>query len=133
MATDACKQTDFKADYILSTLAAAYAEIGDFDSAKKYAAQAVDVTPKASDEPTRKDELKKELDCYKAGKPWRESLPEDDKKSGGDKAGAEKGEAASGDNTQPEKKQTDKPKKKKKKKKKTPPPEDAAPADKSGN
>ena len=30
MAIDACKQTDYKEDYILSTLAAAYAEIGRF-------------------------------------------------------------------------------------------------------
>ena len=43
LATDACRQTDYKQDYILSTLAAAYAETGDFESARKWAAQAVEV------------------------------------------------------------------------------------------
>ena len=45
LATDACRQTEYKQDYILSTLAAAYAETGDFDSARKWAAQAVEVKP----------------------------------------------------------------------------------------
>ena len=33
LATQACELTDYKEDYILSTLAAAYAETGDFDNA----------------------------------------------------------------------------------------------------
>ena len=77
LANDACKQTDYKKDYILSTLAAAYAETGDYDSARKWAAQAVDVAEPTKDEPDRKDELKKELESYKASKPWREDLPGD--------------------------------------------------------
>jgi tetratricopeptide (TPR) repeat protein len=79
MATDACRQTEYKADYILSTLAAAYAETGDFESARKWAAAAVEAKPSENAEPTRKDELKKELQSYKDNKPWRESLPEDGK------------------------------------------------------
>ena len=51
LATDACRQTEYKQDYILSTLAAAYAETGDFDSARKWAAQAVEVKPSEHAEP----------------------------------------------------------------------------------
>ena len=40
MATEASRQTAYKQDYILSTLAAAYAETGDFESARKWAAEA---------------------------------------------------------------------------------------------
>ena len=85
LATDACKQTDYKQDYILSTLAAAYAEIGDFESARKWAAQAVEVKPGPNAEPSRKDELKKELENYQANKPWREALPLPEEKKTGDK------------------------------------------------
>jgi len=85
MATDACRRTDYKEDYILSTLAAAYAETGDFESARKWAAQAVEVKPSLHAEPTRKDELKKELESYLANKPWREDLPGQEAKKDGDK------------------------------------------------
>ena len=74
MASEASKLTDYKADFILSTLAAAYAETGDFVSARKYAALAVDVSGEDKDEPDRKDELKKELASYNASKKWREAL-----------------------------------------------------------
>ena len=85
LATDACRQTEYKQDYILSTLAAAYAETGDFESARKWAAQAVEVKPSPNAEPSRKDELKKELDSYKANKPWREALPLPQEKALGEK------------------------------------------------
>jgi anti-sigma factor RsiW len=52
----------------LSTLAAAYAETGDFENAKKWSAKSIEV---AEDDKTR-DELKKELANYEAGKPTRE-------------------------------------------------------------
>ena len=81
LATDACRQTDYKQDFILSTLAAAYAEQGDFEAAKKWAAAAVEVSPSDKAEPSRKEELKKELESYKANKPWREALPEGSKKA----------------------------------------------------
>jgi tetratricopeptide (TPR) repeat protein len=80
LANDACKQTEYKKDYILSTLAAAYAEAGDFDSARKWAAQAVDLAEPTKEDPDRKDELKKELESYKANKAWREDLPGDSAK-----------------------------------------------------
>ncbi len=48
LATDACRQTEYKQDYILSTLAAAYAETGDFESARKWSAAAVDAKRRAN-------------------------------------------------------------------------------------
>jgi len=85
LATDACRQTDYKEDYILSTLAAAFAETGDFESARKWAAQAVEVKPSPHAEPSRKDELKKELQSYLANKPWREDLPSQEIQKDSDK------------------------------------------------
>ena len=72
MALAACEITDYKLPHILSTLAAAYAETGDFENAKKWSAKAVEIGLKDQDA-----ELKKELECYQQNKPWRESLNED--------------------------------------------------------
>jgi tetratricopeptide (TPR) repeat protein len=72
LATLACKVTDYKLAFILSTLAAAYAETGDFATAMKWSANAVEVGDKEDD-----DSLKKELESYKAKKPWRELLSEE--------------------------------------------------------
>ena len=69
LAKQACELTEYKLPHILSTLAAAYAEIGDFENAKKWSAKAVEIGLKDQD-----DELKKELESYKQNKPWRESL-----------------------------------------------------------
>jgi tetratricopeptide (TPR) repeat protein len=66
-----CEVTDYKAAHILSTLAAAYAEAGDFDNARKWSEKAVEL---GDDEV--KEELKKELDSYKQNKPFRELLIE---------------------------------------------------------
>lgn len=66
----ACKLTDYKQAHILSTLAAGYAEAGDFESAINWSTKAVE----AGDEPM-KEQLRKELASYKAGKPWREAVP----------------------------------------------------------
>ena len=90
LATEACRRTGYKEDFILSTLAAAYAETGDFESARKWAAQAVEVKPSNPAEETQKDELKKELESYKANKPWREALPVQDAKKGDEKKAPEK-------------------------------------------
>ncbi|HEX3655842.1 MAG TPA: tetratricopeptide repeat protein [Pirellulales bacterium] len=73
LATKACKLTDYKASHILSTLAAGYAETGDYETAKKWSAKAVEV---AGNDTTR-EQLKKELASYEARKPWRELLQED--------------------------------------------------------
>ncbi|MCC6126171.1 MAG: tetratricopeptide repeat protein [Pirellulales bacterium] len=72
LATQACELTGYKLPHILSTLAAAYAETGDFENARKWAGKAVEIGLKDQDE-----ELKKELESYKQNKPWRELLSEE--------------------------------------------------------
>ena len=67
MATKACELTEHKLPHILSTLAAAYAETGDFDAARKWSQQAVDM-----EDPEHGEQLKKELASYVEKKPWRE-------------------------------------------------------------
>jgi tetratricopeptide (TPR) repeat protein len=126
LAKDACRQTDYKADYILSTLAAAYAETGDFDSARKYAAQAVEAKPSENAEPNRKDELKKELESYKANKPWREDLSVQPAKKGDGKK-ADENKTSVADKKDAQKSDTAKKKKKKTKKPAPPPDEDSTP------
>ena len=69
LATKACEKTEWKQAHIISTLAAGYAEAGDFDTARKYSRQAVDV---GSETAEVKDQLEKELASYEEGKPWRE-------------------------------------------------------------
>jgi Flp pilus assembly protein TadD len=81
LATEACKLTEYKVPHILSTLAAAYAETGDFDNAVKWSTKAVEIAnnakenDKENDQET-KDALKKELENYKAKKPTRELMSE---------------------------------------------------------
>lgn len=71
IAKKACEVTEFKAAHILSTLAAACAEVGDFEAAVKWSSKAVEIGDKEHDE-----SLRKELESYKAKKPWRERLSE---------------------------------------------------------
>lgn len=66
----ACEATGYKAAHILSTLAAAYAESGDFEKAREWAVKAVEVGKQEGHE--QLDQLEKELEAYKANKPWRE-------------------------------------------------------------
>lgn len=68
MATKACELTEYKKPHILSTLASAYAESGDFENARKWSAKAVEMG-----EEDIKEQLEQELESYKAEKPWRES------------------------------------------------------------
>ncbi|MDG2409681.1 MAG: hypothetical protein P8M53_11785, partial [Pirellulales bacterium] len=56
-----------KEAHILSTLAAACAETGDFPEAIRWSTEAVAVGNSEIDE-----QLAKELKSYEAGKPWRE-------------------------------------------------------------
>lgn len=72
LATKACELTDFKAAHILSTLAAGYAENGDFETALKWSRKALELC-----DPDLKENLAKELASYEAKKPWRELLHED--------------------------------------------------------
>ena len=81
LAEEACKLTDHKQGHILSTLAAAYAELGDFDSALKWSQKAIEL---GRDD--QKEALRKELETYKARKPFRE-LKNEDKDQGAKKPG----------------------------------------------
>lgn len=95
-ATKAAEVTKFETPHVLSTLAAAYAETGDYENAAKWSQKAVDLSQKdvdaakkaaeaAKEEDDRKklqaditkiqtdhDQLKKELDSYHQHKPVRE-------------------------------------------------------------
>ncbi len=67
LARKACKNTEYQLSYVLSTLAAAYAETGDFQSAVKWARKAVEL----ADDSIR-DHVDKELKSYEKKQPWRE-------------------------------------------------------------
>ena len=69
LATKACELTEYKQAHILSTLAAGYAETGEFENAVKWAEKGVEIGREDQKEP-----LGKELESYRAGKPWRELL-----------------------------------------------------------
>lgn len=68
LAKQACELTEYKMPHILSTLASAYAESGDWENAVKWSTKAVDMS-----DPEIKEQLQKELNSYKEKKPWRES------------------------------------------------------------
>jgi tetratricopeptide (TPR) repeat protein len=81
-ATKAAEATKFETPHILSTLAAAYAETGDYENAAKWSQKAVELSQKevdaAKEDDDRKrlqtdhEQLKKELDSYHQHKPVRE-------------------------------------------------------------
>ncbi|HXT58966.1 MAG TPA: hypothetical protein VN699_10025, partial [Pirellulales bacterium] len=56
----------------IATLAAAYAEAGDFDSALKWHAKAMEMSQPAEDRDQRDNE--KRLALYKSGKPYHEEV-----------------------------------------------------------
>ncbi|MGE5294130.1 MAG: tetratricopeptide repeat protein [Solirubrobacterales bacterium] len=67
----ACKATDYRSPPLLDSLAAAYAELGQFDQAISTTQQAIEIVlanPKASVET-----LESRLKLYRAGLPYRES------------------------------------------------------------
>jgi tetratricopeptide (TPR) repeat protein len=70
LALKACEATEYKAAHILSTLAAAYAETGDFEKAKEWSAKCIELATE-EDNP-QLEQLKEELESYKNNKPWRE-------------------------------------------------------------
>lgn len=69
LAKKACEETDWEEAHIISTLAAAYAEEGDFETARKYSKQAVEQGGEANEVA---EQLAAELASYEAAKPWRE-------------------------------------------------------------
>jgi tetratricopeptide (TPR) repeat protein len=74
LATQACELSEYKTPHILSTLAAAYAESGDFETALKWSQQSVD-----ANDPEHREQLSKELESYRQGKPWRERQTQEEK------------------------------------------------------
>ena len=71
LAKKACDLTSYKEAHIVSTLAAGYAETGDFATAIKWSKKAVELG-----EGDVVEQLKKELASYEAKKPWREKFDE---------------------------------------------------------
>jgi len=67
----AAEATLYVMPHILSTLAAAYAENGDFESARSWSQKAVELGEKEKHEAL--EDLKKELASYQDNKPWRET------------------------------------------------------------
>lgn len=67
LARGACELTDYEAAHILSTLAAAHAEVGDFEQAVEWSKKACELGDESITE-----QLKKELESYKNRQPWRE-------------------------------------------------------------
>jgi tetratricopeptide (TPR) repeat protein len=86
-ATKACELTEYKLPHILSTLAAAFAESGNFDNAIEWSEKAV-----AMDDPENDEQLEKELASYQKKQPWREKQD----------IGAEKAEEESADKPAPD-------------------------------
>ena len=74
LGTKACEVTEYKAGHILSTLAAGYAETGDFETALKWSQKAVELGKEDDLE-----QLKNEVESYKQKKPWREKQEQEEK------------------------------------------------------
>ncbi len=74
LAKGACEETEYKAPHILSTLAAAYAEAGEWDEAQKTIDTALELKP----EEEHLDQLQKEQKSYQKKEPWRELQNEPD-------------------------------------------------------
>lgn len=72
LALKACEVTDYAEAHILSTLAAAYAESGDFESAIRWSREAIDKASELGDLDRYDGQLEAELASYEAEQPWRE-------------------------------------------------------------
>jgi tetratricopeptide (TPR) repeat protein len=71
-ATKACERTKWKNREYIGTLAAAYAETGDFNSAVKWQKEAIDLLPEEQSS-WQRAKLQSLLKLYQAGKPYRQS------------------------------------------------------------
>jgi tetratricopeptide (TPR) repeat protein len=70
-ATKACELTEWTEPGIIDTLAAAYAEAGDFGSALKWQTKAIEIET----DPKNADEYRARLTLYQERKPYRETKP----------------------------------------------------------
>ena len=77
--TEAAELTEFKEPHILSTLAAGYAEKGDFEQAIKWSTKAVERGREI--EHDQVEQLEEELESYKENKPWREKQETEENKA----------------------------------------------------
>src|SRR5262249_45347870 len=71
-ATRACELTGWDQPMYLDTLAAAYAEAGDFAAAVAWQEKAIE---RLEDEP-QKDDVRSRRSLYPAGKPYRQAAPQ---------------------------------------------------------
>ena len=70
LALESCKLTEYAKPHILSTLAAAYAELGDFEKAVEWSTKGVEIARKTKE--PQLEQLESELKNYLEKKPWRE-------------------------------------------------------------
>lgn len=94
LATKACELTEYQAAHILSTLAASYAETGDFEKAKEWSQKAIEL-----DDSEDHAQLEDELEHYKRG----ETVREKQEKDAGEREGAEEEPAPKDDHRELEK------------------------------
>ncbi len=88
LATKAAEASGYETPHILSTLAAAYAETGDYENAAKWSQKSVELAQKEVDNAkpaddkskmeADRDQLKKELESYHDHKPVRERQTAED-------------------------------------------------------
>jgi tetratricopeptide (TPR) repeat protein len=76
LASRACELTNCQDACVLSTLAAAFAENGDFQTARTWSEKSLEIADEALelDGKPVKELLRKELACYEKGEPYREAL-----------------------------------------------------------
>lgn len=77
LATKACEVTNYEMPHIISTLAAAYAETGDFENAIKWSKKCIELGTEKL--PEQIEQLRDELKHYEEGKPFRELQEVQDK------------------------------------------------------
>jgi tetratricopeptide (TPR) repeat protein len=78
-AKKACELTEYKEAHIVSTLAAAHAESGDFAKAIEWSEKAVELGRQEVNE--QQEQLEAELESYRNNKPWREEQAVEENKA----------------------------------------------------
>ncbi len=73
----ACRLEEYKVPIYLDTLAAAYAEVGEFKQAVQTAQRALQLARDAGQKKLVR-EIESRLESYRAKRPWRESFDSED-------------------------------------------------------